>query len=84
MHVVIVSSHTTEPQTLQRDPGLHAVGTNPQARILGTTPRIQVAPILPHKISSHSELTIGSPKHDFIDNGKSRMKRHAPQSVGPP
>ena len=30
-----------------------------------------------YQISSHSELTIGSPRHDFIDSGKSRMKRHA-------
>ena len=84
MHVVIVSSYKTEPQTLQRNADLQAVGTNPRARIVGTTPQIQLAPILPHKISNHSELTIGTPEHDFIDSGKSRMKRHAPQSVEPP
>ena len=40
----------------RRDADQQAIGTTPRAGIVGTTPRIQVTPILPHQISSHSAL----------------------------
>ena len=45
----------------RRDADQQAIGTTPRAGIVGTTPRIQLTPSLPHQISNHSALTIGTP-----------------------
>ena len=50
---------------------------NPSGRNRWDNPSDSIDSYSAYQISSHSELTIGSPRHDFIDSGKSRMKRHA-------
>ena len=76
MYIIIAGSYKTDQQSSKGTQVSKPLGQTLKHESLGQPLGFKWRPFCLPDLKP-PELSIGSPRHDFIDSGKSRMKRHA-------
>ena len=76
MYIIIAGSYKTDQQSSKGTQVSKPLGQTLKHESLGQPLGFKWRPFCLPDLKP-PELSIGSPRHDFIDSGKSRMTRHA-------